>query len=279
MSLPPTIPIRAVVGAALFTALVVPLVWFDRVASAQTPAAAEEKTAVVRLRARPKVNGKERGLPRKRFYLFPGSLTDNQALVQQIARQPVLTRECFYRRIKASNEFVKWLTDNDCESVYCRSIEMEAVTGPGAVPEFKAAFDRAPKDYRTPELKLDWLTTVLPDELRDGFYRQKQAAIKPLIASAETATHAKVMSVMTDRNGTAYFTDLKPGTYTISNLLPVEFGGNAILWTCEVKIRPEDVATEKPFLISNAKSPQTKCVGVEVPLPACNANPATGGAQ
>jgi hypothetical protein len=240
---------------------------------AQAPAASTDATAVVRLRVRPKLDGKEKGLPRKRFYLFPGTLKDNQALVDQIAAQPVLTRECYYRGIRASEGLLKWLDDNDCESVYCRAIGLDAVTGPAAVPEFKNAFDHTPKEYRTPELKLNWLTTVLPDDIRDGFYRQRQAAITALVTAAEAVTHVPTASVMTDRNGTAYFTDLKPGTYTITNLLPTEFGGKAITWTCEVKIRPEDVATEKPFMISNVKSPHAKCVGVEAPLPACPATP------
>lgn len=237
--------------------------------TAQNPTGDETPTAVVRLRVRPKVDGKEKGLARKRFYLFQGSLAENQALVTKLTQQPVLSRECYYRGIEASDALIDWLNKNDCESVYCRAIEMESVNGPAAVPEFRTAFSRAPKEYRTPELKLGWLTTLLPDPIRDGFYRRKQAVIGELLGVATNGGHNLVSSVMTDRNGTAYFTDLKPGTYTLTNLLPTEFGKNSILWTCELKVKPEDATLEKPYQISNVKDNRAKCVGVETPLPAC----------
>lgn len=262
----------------LVAVLLVAILGGGSVAPAQTTAPGAP-TGLVRLRVRPKVGGKEKGLARKRFYLIRGGLEDNKALVEKIALHPAFNSECYYRSINASEALIKWLQENDCESVYCRAIDLDSVTGAAAVPEFKLAFERAPKLYNTPELKLNWLTTLLPDNVRDGFYRQKQLAIKSLVAAAETATGAPVISVMTDRNGTAYFTELAPGTYTITNLLPTVVGTTSILWNCEVKVKPGDLATEKPFLISNAKSPQVKCVGVEAPLPACPANPAAGPAK
>ena len=74
---------------------------------------------------------------------------------------------------------------------------------------------------------------------------------------------------MTDRNGTAYFTDLEPGTYTLSNLLPTQVEASTVLWNCDVPVKPGDLATEKPFLISNQKDKQVKCVAVEKPPPPC----------
>jgi len=75
--------------------------------------------------------------------------------------------------------------------------------------------------------------------------------------------------VMTDRNGTAYFTDLGPGTYVLSNLIPTELGQTFVTWNCEVQVKPGDLATEKPYLVSNRKDKNVKCVGIEKPKPAC----------
>jgi hypothetical protein len=81
---------------------------------------------------------------------------------------------------------------------------------------------------------------------------------------------------MTDRLGTAFFTDIEPGAYVISNILPIEMGSNSALWSCPINVKAGDLATERPFLISNAgnKDPRDvkniKCVSVEKPLPVCD---------
>jgi hypothetical protein len=36
-----------------------------------------------------------------------------------------------------------------------------------------------------------------------------------------------------------------------------------------VQIKPGDIATEKPYLVSNKIDRNVKCVAVEKPLPAC----------
>jgi hypothetical protein len=101
--------------------------------------------------------------------------------------------------------------------------------------------------------------------LRDGFYRDRQTAIATLLKQAPGA-----LSVMTDRNGTAFFTDLGPGTYVLSNLVPAELGQTVVSWNCEVQIKQDDLATEKLLVVSNRKDRLVKCVGVEKPTPACN---------
>lgn len=228
-----------------------------------------QAAGVLRLRVRTKIGGKEKGLARKRFFLIRGSREENKALMEKLMQQTVPTRECYYRQLKASEAFINWLKEGDCESVYCRPVEEKFLSGADAVPEFVAAYERGAKEYRKPELGRLWLTTNLTDELRDGFYRRKQAALKALLAEAEAASKAQPISVMTDRNGTAYFTDLAPGTYFLTNLWPTEVGGNSVLWACEVKVTPG----EKPFLISNSGDVKNvKCVGVEKPLPACDAS-------
>jgi hypothetical protein len=75
---------------------------------------------------------------------------------------------------------------------------------------------------------------------------------------------------MTDLNGTAYFTDLEPGTYTLSNILPAEIEASTAIWNCEVQVKPGDLATVKPYLISDRNDKNVKCVAVLTPQPVCD---------
>jgi len=231
-----------------------------------TIAVAQNQTGVLRLRVRVKLddNSPMRGLPRKRFFLVPGSLEQNRALLDAIERQSLITRDCYYQKIGASTALIDWLKEGDCESVYCREVEKNFLTGPKTVPEFVTAFMASQKEYGNAETARQWLTTSLASDLRDGFYRDRQRALQALLKQAPA-----VQSVMTDRNGTAYFTDLGPGTYVLSNLIPTELGQTLVTWNCEVQVKPGDLATEKPYLVSNRKDRLVKCVGVEKPKPVC----------
>ena len=229
------------------------------------------QAGVLRLRARVKLGDATalRGLSRKRFFLVSGSLEQNRALVEAIERQPLVTRDCYYQKNGASPALIEWLKDADCESVYCREIEHEFVSGPKAVPEFATAFAASEKEFGSPATAMKWLTTNLPSNLRDGFYRDRKGVLDALLKQAQTSSGATVQSVMTDRNGTAFFTDLTAGTYDLTNLVPVELGQTLATWNCEVQIKPDDLATEKPYLISNRKDKLVKCVAVEKPVPPC----------
>jgi hypothetical protein len=236
-----------------------------------TPAA----RGVVRLRVRVKLDDSSKrpiGLARKRFFLIKGSLEENKAWLQSLER-PVISRDCFYRGIGASEALISWLKENDCESVYCREPEAKDLEGATAVPEFQLAVAAGEKEFGSRELARKWLAVNIREDLRSGFYKRQQQDLQALLKQAEETSRAKVSSVMTDRNGTAYFTDIPPGTYVISNVVPAEVAQRATLWNCEVTVKPGDLATEKPFLISNPanKEKNIKCVAVEKPLPACPA--------
>ena len=60
---------------------------------------------------------------------------------------------------------------------------------------------------------------------------------------------------MTDRRGVAYFYDLCPGTYYISNVAPLEVDGDALIWeTTAINIKgpkagePDQLAVTPVFL-------------------------------
>ena len=226
---------------------------------------------VIRLRVRLKSGSSQRGLARKRFFLIRGSSEANRELIKKIEQQPVVSRDCYYQGIGASKPLISWLKENDCESVYCREVETKDVEGAGAVPEFQQAIEAGEKQFGSREIARKWVSVNLSEELRSGFYRKQQATLQTLIKEAEQLSKAKVISVMTDRLGTAYFTDLEPGDYLMSNVIPTEFGEQTELWNCDMKVKPGDLATEKPFQISNSKDKNVKCVSQERPLPACPA--------
>jgi hypothetical protein len=232
---------------------------------------ATRQTTVLRLRVRVKADDTApmRGLARKRFYLISGTLEQNRALIDAVERQPLLTRDCFYTKLGASAALINWLKEGDCESVYCRGVEKDYVTGPKAVPEFATAFASSQKEFGTEETARQWLTTNIAADLRDGFYRDRQRVLDTLLKQAQSGS---VQSVMTDRNGTAFFTDLVPGTYVLSSLIPTELGQTLATWNCEVPVKLDDLASEKPYLVSNRKERNVKCVAVEKPMPTCEKN-------
>lgn len=244
------------------------LLFFSFAAQTQAPQAAR---GVIRLKVRYRTGDVTKELPRKRFFLIKGSLDDNKSLAEIIRQTTANSRECYYRSKGATEQLIKWLDDHDCESVYCRAIEERDLSGNDAVPEFKAAYGQALIELKTPDLAQRWLMNYLPAEICDGYYQARQRTIDSLIAQAEKLSRKPVMSIMTDRKGTAYLTDIEPGTYTISNLIPSETEKSNILWLCEREVKAADlaIAMRRPFILSNEKDPKVKCEVVELPLPVC----------
>ena len=243
--------------------LLFPFYFFLATANTQTQPPSH---GVIRL----KVKFKTKDLPRKRFFLIKGSLADNKNLIEKIKQTELVSRECYYRSKGASPALLKWLAENECDSVYCREIEEKYLSGSDAVPEFQAAFNQGLKELKTPELARRWLTVNLPSDIRDGFYNEKQRVINDLIAQSGTGTSRSVMSVMTDRKGTAYLTNIEPGTYTITNLVGSETGKTSIVWACEKEVKAVNLAVAlRPLTLSNETDSKVKCEMVERPLPVC----------
>ena len=254
--------------AFIFVALIPILFAGDLLSHAQSPST----RGVIRIKVKFKSRDVTKELARKRFFLIKGSLDENKSLIDRIKQTEVISRECYYRSKGASDALLKWLKESDCDSVYCREVEEKYVTGSEAVPEFKAAYDQGLRDFKSPELARRWLTVNLAADIRDGYYNLKQQTINGLIKQAETASGRSVLSIMTDRKGTAYLTDLEPGTYIVSNLVGSETESTRILWACEREVKATDlaVAMKRPLTLSNEKDPKVKCEVVERPLPVCD---------
>jgi hypothetical protein len=176
-------------------------------------------------------------LVRKRFYL--SSCPFNLDKIQ--AARPAPTRRSYYTNAKASPQLIKWLEDNNCDTVYCRELKVEEVTCPAGnaacVPEFVRAYNEALRKLKNDAaLARKWVTNYEPlstPELRIGFYKEKVKWLDAAIKEAERAAglpSGTVKTAMTDRYGIAYFYDLCPGNYYISNLAPVEVNGESLVW-------------------------------------------------
>ena len=130
------------------------------------------------MRVRPKIDGAEKALSRKRFFLIRGSLQDQKGLIESIGKQVVPSRECYYQSIGASERLRKWLKDSNCDSVYCREVEQKYVEGSEAIEEFEKAYQKGRQEFGSRELARKWLTNNLPEEIRAGYYNLKQAALR-----------------------------------------------------------------------------------------------------
>lgn len=201
------------------------------------------QTGSLEVLGRVKIENKQEKVARKRFYILPGGLKENRALLDRIKAAEITSRDCFYAKAQASPQLVCWLQAENCESPYCRRIEQTDVE---KVPEFKVAYQKGLTQFaRKPDLARLWLTTNLSPIFVRGYYSEQQTLLKRILGDAKP-----VQSTMTDSTTVkAIFVDLpmagaKTGKFTISNVLPVEIGGKSYVWSCEA-----DVSTEKRGIV------------------------------
>ena len=190
---------------------------------ADAPVPAGEKVGILLVVTGP--DGKP--LQRKRFFLLERSVAPAVADAASAPR-----REDYLKG--ASPQLVEWLAKHDCDSLYCPEYEAEYAAAVKTVPEFKRAYDEGVRRYHSESLALRWVTVNFPlKDARTAYYKRKRAWLENTALKLGGA----VASVMTDEKGKAYFTGLKPGSYYVSNLAPLEQGG--LVWDCAVTTAPQ----------------------------------------
>jgi hypothetical protein len=220
-----------------------------------------------------KVDGKPARLSRKRFYMFPGGLKENAALLQRIKAAEITSRNCYYKALKASDQYICWLQAENCESPFCRVVEARYIDASEKqhVPEFLTAYKRGMTLYRGKSgIAREWLLTNMPDDLVNGYYRQQQKVLATLLGGIKP-----LQSAMTDTAAVrTIFIDIpfpagsKPkAKYLFTNVLPIEIGNKSYVWSCE-----KDVEAGKSVLLNLARTDRG-CDVVERELRVCDTAP------
>lgn len=217
-----------------------------------------------------KVEGKPANLSRKRFYMFAGGLKENAALLQRIKAASITSRNCYYKGLKASDQYICWLQKENCESPFCRVVEPQYVDAKNKlhVPEFVAAYDKGMISLgKKMDVARNWLINYMPDNLVNGYYRQKQTVLASVLGGVKP-----VQSSMTDTAAIrALFIDIPfaPGapqkaTYLFTNVLPIEIGNKSYVWSCE-----REVQAGKSVLLNLARTDKG-CEVIERELDLCD---------
>lgn len=209
---------------------------------------------------------------RKHFYIsrLPFKLEELQ---QKLGNLP--SHKDYQQKITGPNlsaelvdEFIReWLKKYRCETVYCQPITLEDV---GRIRLFQDAYKkssdlfknaRAPQN--SPEMALKWLPNFLPREIRTGYFDMKADWVKRALAMMEAGSvggeRNTIRTVMTDRKGEVYVTDIKPGmAYYISNLIPIEDANDCFLWNYKKDIRAGPGVEVGVLLGPNTKEKEIK---------------------
>jgi hypothetical protein len=223
--------ILAILLAALFA--------MPPLASAQQPAGSIEVNV-----KNVKIGGKPAKISRKRFYIFLGGLPENAALVTRIKSAEIISRDCYYKGINASDQYICWLQAENCESPFCRVVDASTLDQNDKlhfVPEFFAAYNKGVPLFKgNGDIARDWVLTNMPDNLVNGYYRQQQQVLATVLGGVKP-----FQSSMTDTPGIrTIFLDIplaeneSKKKFLITNVLPIEIGGKSYVWTCEKDVEP-----------------------------------------
>lgn len=189
-------------------------------------------------------------LARKRFYLFPGSLKDNQALIDRLKAAEINSRDCFYSQAQASPCYIRWLQEENCESPFCRKVKQTDVAG---VKEFQDAYNKGLTLYpKKPDLALSWIINNMPQNLVSGFYDQQQGMIEKLLAGQKPLQSTMTTSTAVEASFIGLNVGDKATKFTVTNILPVQIDNKSYVWACEVDVT-KNKTTALPLTLDATK--------------------------
>lgn len=185
-------------------------------------------------------------LARKRFYLSPAPFD----LATNVDFKTAPSIRAYYTGVGASPQLIDWLTENHCETIYCRELTPDEVSCDGGgsnqcVPEFASAYRIALLNLNgNQELARRWITNYEPlssAKLRVGFFAAKTQWLERAVEAIERKLGGdyRIRSTIADKDGIAFFYDLCPGIYYVSSIAPIDVRGAALFWETAKPIKVE----------------------------------------
>lgn len=217
------------------------------------PCAEGMAPGVLQITADPNKTEARAKLARKTFYLS----TCPFDLAHSVNFRSAPSIRSYYQDLGVSTQLIDWLEQNHCESIYCRELTEQEVTCEGletkkCVTEFNDAYHAALiKLNGNRELARKWVTNYAPlsdPKLRVGFKERNRNWIKTAFQDIQKrlGTDFRFRSAITDKDGTAVFYNVCPGSYYISSVAPIDIDGTDIVWETLRPINvegPPDVRT------------------------------------